>query len=271
VPSDLPRPNPDRLSALTALVLLAFGLTRVTVLPTLPLQATLLGLVVRVEINTRLIMLLLAAGLAVAGADWLLRSHPAATSLRFPVEHWIIPGLAAFSVGSIVTRLPLGHALWLGLVLGAALLVAVLIAEFHVVDPQDPRHDAAAIGLRVLSYLFLVGAIFALTSGEMRAIFKVPLLFLATLAMSWRLLRLRKPRDEAWVLALVIGLSVAQLGWVLHYWPLPAVREALLLVLVVYLAEGLLLAAQQDRLPPKRVLEFGLFGACALGAILVLA
>lgn len=267
--SELPRPNPDRLSALTALVLLAFGLTRLTVLPTLPLQVTLLGLSVRFDINTRLIMLLLGAGLAVAGADWLLRSHPAADRLRHPAEHWIIPGLAAFSVGSILARLPLGPALWLGFGLGAALLVAVLVAEFLVIDPDDVRHDAAAMGLRVLSYLFLVGAVLSLTAGEMRAVFKVPLLFVSALAMSWRLIRLRKPRRESGVLALVIGLSVAQLGWVLHYWPLPAVREAMLLVLAVYLAEGLLLAAEADRVPRNRLLEFSVFGALALAAILV--
>lgn len=267
--TDLPRLHPDRLSALTALVLLAFGLTRLTVLPALPLEATLLGLVIRVEINTRLIMLLLAAGLAVAGADWLLRSHPAAASLRFPVEHWIIPGLAAFSVGSIVTRLPLGLALWVGLALGAALLVAVLGAEFCVLDPLDRRHDAAAVGLRILSYLFFVVAVFALTSAEMRAIFEVPLLFLAALGMTWRLLRLRKARGEAWTLALVIGVTVAELGWGLHYWPIPALREAMLLVLAVYVAEGLLLAAEGDRLPARRGVEFAVFGALALAGILL--
>jgi hypothetical protein len=56
---------------------------------------------------------------------------------------------------------------------------------------------------------------------------------------------------------------------VLHYWPLPAVREAMLLVLAVYLAEGLLLAAEADRVPRNRLLEFSVFGALALAAILV--
>ena len=108
VTDDLPQPQLDHLSSLAALVLLAYGLVRIINLPTLSTDISLFGLVIPLTINTRLIMLSLAAALAVVGADWLVRSHPGAAFDGPPMRHWIIPGLAALGVGGLLTRLPSG-------------------------------------------------------------------------------------------------------------------------------------------------------------------
>ncbi len=135
------------MSSLAALVLLAYGLVRIINLPTLSTDFSLLGLVVPLTINTRLIMLSLAAALTVVGTDWLVRSHPRPTFDGPPVRHWIIPGLAALGVGGLLTRLPQGGYLWLGLAAGAGLLLAVFVGEFVVVEPADPplRHGGIRI------------------------------------------------------------------------------------------------------------------------------
>src|SRR3989304_3498170 len=72
----LPRPDGERLGAMVALVLLASGLSRIVQLPAVEAEFGLLGLLVRLRLDTQFVMLTLAAGLAFTGVDWLLPSHP---------------------------------------------------------------------------------------------------------------------------------------------------------------------------------------------------
>src|SRR3989304_23839 len=83
--------------------------------------------------------------------------------------------------------------LWVGLAVAAGLLLAVLVAEFVVIDPQDPRRMTALIGLTALAQILLTGVYFALLSLGVRAFFSIPLSFAATALVAWRLLRLRLP------------------------------------------------------------------------------
>jgi hypothetical protein len=187
---DLPQPDRDRLSTLTALVILSYALIRIVVLPIFSAELAFAGLIFEFKVDTRLIMLTLAAALTVAGADWLLRSHPSLKSGERTFEHWIVPGLTALAAGIILTRLPEGPALWVGLVVGAALLMAVLLAEFIIHDPTDPRHDLAALVLRTLAYLLLVGILFTMHAVDLRSVYRVPLSLVVIAVISWRLLQL---------------------------------------------------------------------------------
>ena len=77
----LPQPNRDRIGALTALILIANALIRVVTLPTVGTELTVLGLIVPVSIDVRVVMLSLAAVLAATGALWVregLSAVPAA-------------------------------------------------------------------------------------------------------------------------------------------------------------------------------------------------
>ena len=251
---------------MAALVLLTYTLTRLVVLPSLSAEFSLLGLIVRFEFNTQSVMLTLAAALTTAGAAWLLRSHPQATTQRSTVEHWVIPGLAALGVGAILSRVPPGVGLGVGLALAAALLIAVLVAEFIVFDPTDPRYDAAALGLRALAYLLLIGAIFAVRATGVRAAFAVPILLIGSSAVSWRLLRLGAPQVRVLRYALLIGIVTAQLSWGLHYWPTSPLKQALILGLAAYLGEGFILAHLKEGITAARALELAILAALSLVA-----
>ena len=268
---ELPQPDRDRVSTLTALLLLTYILIRIVVLPLLETEFYLFGLVIHLEFSTGSIMLTLAAALAVAGSDWLIRSHPRIEERRVRPEHWVIPGLAAFGAGVILIRLPEGPAFWTGLILTAALLIAVLISEFIVLDPEDRRHDNAAIGLTALAYLLLIGALFAIRAIGLRAAFAIPLILLASGTVAWRLLRLAQIGNSAVRYALLISGLTAQIAWSLHYWPLPPLTGALILGLIVYLGNGLALAHEGNTLEKTRIIELAAVGLIALVAILTLS
>jgi len=268
----LPQPDRERLSALTALVALAYGLTRIVVLPSVSVEFSLFGVIVRLDFDTQFVMLSLAAALAASGADWLIRSHPGFEDSNAPdIDHMIVPGLAALGLGALLARVPAGVGLWIGLGLAVTLLVSVLVAEFVVVDPLDPRRDIAAIGLSSLSTLLLAGAFFAIRGTGLRAVFAVPLIFLAAAAVAGRLLTLATPRDQAWIQAGVLGAITAQAGWGLHYWPVSPVQEAMILTLLVYLGIGLISAHLAGKLGVTRWVEFGAIAALGLAAVIVLA
>lgn len=258
------------MSVLTALVLLSYTLLRIVEIPASRAEFTLLGLLFRFEFNTRNVMLTLAAGLTAAGADWLIRAHPWREPGRSTREHWVMPGLAALGVGAILARLPMGPAWWVGLGLSAGLLIAVLATEFIVSESDDPRYDGAALGLATLAYLFLVGALFAIRATGQRATFAVPLVFLATAAVAWRLLKLDLPERRVALHAGLVGVVLAQVSWGLHYWPMTPLRFALILGLAGYLVTGIVRAQLREDFGRAARVEFSIVGAVALAVILVL-
>lgn len=267
----LPQPDQNRLSVITALVLLAYILPRVVVLPTVGLDLNLLGLAVRLELNTLVVMLALAGGLAAAGADWLVRAHPYQPSDRSTRSHWIVPSLATLGAGAVLARIPEGLAWWLGLALSAALLLAVLVTEYVVHDDNDLRYDGAAIGLTALCYLLVAGAFFTIRAVGLRAALAIPLVFLVSAAVAWRLLLLQQPRSPAVVYSLLIGLMVAEVAWGLHYWRLTPIRNALILGLAVYILTGLARSHIRGGIDRAARLEFGAVATLGLLAIALLS
>src|SRR6266852_4824348 len=129
-------PHADRLSVLTAVIILAYALTRVLDLPTRAVRTTLFGSALGFDLNGRVLMLVLVAALISAGSDTLMRSHPrlAGKANQSTVIHWILPGASALVLGAVLNRVPDGLLWWLGLALSALVLIAVLIAEYIVVD-----------------------------------------------------------------------------------------------------------------------------------------
>jgi hypothetical protein len=269
--SALPRPDREKLSALGALVLLAITLVRVVSLPTLPFQFSAAGLLIRVEVNRVVVLVGLAAAVTVAGADWLARSHPRPPHGWARLEHGIIPGLATLAAGAILTRVDPGPTLWVGLALAAGLLMVTLVAEYVVIDPGDPRRLTATIGLVVLAQVLLTGVYFALFSLGVRAFFTVPLSFLATAAVAWRLLRLREPAARPAPYAVAVGVAIAELTWGLYYLPAAPLQSALILGLLAYLAIQTVTSLLRGRLNRARSFEYAAVAGIGIAGVILLA
>jgi len=268
VPENLPRPNPERISALTALVLLTYGLVRMIVLPSVETEIGLLGLLIKIEFKTQSVMLILAAALAAAGTDWLIQDHPEKVRTRLSAENWVIPAMAAIAVGVIVIRIQEGPPLWIGLLLGALLLVAVFTAEFIVSYVPDPRYEVVANILIGLALLLLTAAFVTIYVLQVRALFAIPLIFIAGFVISWRLFRLNLPTKRVWPWAILTSSITSQIAIGLHYWPIPPLRISLLLGLSLYLSYRLIASHLVDEIDRKYLLENSVVGGVALVAIL---
>ena len=269
MPETKPSPEPERVSALTALVLLTYGFIRMIVLPSVETEVVLLGLVIKVVFRTQFVMLTLAAALAAAGTDWLVRSHPHRTPGKWRVENWVVPAFAAIAVGVVVIRLPDGPPFWIGLFLGALLLIAILTAEFIVSYPEDPRYEWVATGILALSFLLLTGTFYSIHALQMRALFGAPLVGGASLIITWRLLRLAFPagRVEAW--ALLSGVLISQIALGLHYWPVSPLQASLLLAIGVYFIYQYFQSHLDHMLGPRTILEQLSLSLIALALVLI--
>jgi hypothetical protein len=244
---------------------LSFALARIIELPTVPLEVSILGLVISIEFNTQFVMLTLATMLAVTGVDWSHQSHPDYGQLR--IQHLLIPGMAALGAGAILEQLPNGIGFVTGVIVTGSLMTGTAYAEFVVVGGSDPHHARASFFLETFGILLFIGSVFAIRAVNLRAIFSIPAVFIASSAITWRSLLLRQRPTRY---SLILGLILAQIGWGLHYWPISALAQGILLGMLLYAAIGLSDDLLGRRLNLARGLEYsGLVLVGVVAAVLL--
>ena len=150
-----PFPSRDQLSVITAAIVLAYALARLLDLPAREVTATLFGTALGFELSGPFLMLVFSAALISAGAEMVIRAHPhfAGQPARRTLIHWILPGATALVMGAALNQTAGSPLWWVSLGFSVVALVVVLIAEYLVVDPQDPRRERAALTLTTLAYL----------------------------------------------------------------------------------------------------------------------
>lgn len=226
-------PASNQLGIVAATVLLCYALTHVASRPGLTLAVQLPGFYFSYSLTMGTAMTLVAGGLTASGMDWLLRGHPGLHGRR-TVQHWMLPTLTALIIGIVLDILPDGPAWWTGLLIGAVILVAVLIAEYIAVDPGAPSYALASAGLTALAYtLFLLFAV-SLRLGAARLFLVVPAVFAAAGFVALRKLHLRLGERWDYPWALGIGLVCTQIAAGVHYWPVTSLQFGLVVLAPLY-------------------------------------
>lgn len=238
-------PDANQVGVVTAVVLMSYALTHLVNAPGITLAVQLPGFYFTYPLTLGTAMTLIAAGLTASGMDWLLHNRPGMTGRR-TVEHWLLPTLTAFIIGALLGILPAGPAWWVGFAVSAALLVAVLVAEYVALDPGAPLYPLAAAGLIAVSYALFLLLMIALRLGGARLFLVLPAVFLAAGLVALRTLHLRLAAQWEYPWAVGIGLICTQLAAGLHYWPLTPLQFGLLLLSPLYALTALAVRLGED-------------------------
>ena len=262
-------PDANRLSILSAGVLLTYALPRLLEISSPILNWNLLGLLaLEIPLDLNLLTIFLAAAITASGMNWILRGHPAYES-EISLQHWILPALTAFALGIPLYNFDIGPAWWVSFFLGGALLLMVFVAEYIALDSSDTRYTIASAGLNAVAFsLFLI-----LTSGlsfaGARLILVLLVLFPAAGLVSLRAIHLRTGKWE-WQWALVIAMICSQFMAALHYWPLSPVQHGLMTLAPLYVLTSLVIKLDEELSTRRVLIEAGIyFGLFYLAALLL--
>jgi hypothetical protein len=243
-------PLTDRISMLTAVILLTYAVARIVHTPELTLTISLPGFYFVYPLSIGTAISVMAAGLTATGMDWIIRSHPA-LGKRSTTEHWMLPTLTAFIIGAPLSILPNGAIWWLGFAFGAVLLALVFMAEYVVVDPTASNYAIARAGLTSLSYALFFILVISLRLAGLRLFLLLPVLLLAAGLICLRILHLDGTDRWDFPWSIGIGIISVQLGAGLHYWPLTPIQYGLALTGPLY-ALTMLSTNITDGIPIRR-------------------
>lgn len=231
--SDQHLPDLDRMSVLTAVILLAYATERIFALPVWKFEILLMGTQFDYQVDIQLIVGVLLAGLVITGANWLFHDHPEQEG-RVMWAHVLLPVLAASMIGFMLSQLPFNLIWWLGLLVGVTLMVVVLVAEYISIGQHDSRQPFAVAVLTGVEFVIYIAIITFTRSGQVRLYMLLPVIFLATLGVSLRNHHLRLHGEWLIFESLLIAFLVSQVAMGLHYWPLSPTAYGLLLLGATY-------------------------------------
>ncbi len=262
-------PDVNHVSAVAAMIVLAYTLERFIDLPTWQISQQLPGLYIELTIDVNLITSILVACMTFAGANWLIHQHPAAQGKQTFV-HAILPALTALVIGIPLSGVPVSLGWWLGLIGSAIILVLVLIAEYIAVDPQDIQLPVASAALSAVSFAIFLVLAGALRTAGMRLLFNAPILAFAAWLVSLRVINLRLRGEWTIYESGIIALVVGQITAAFNYWPLSPIAFGLLLLGPSYALVSLFCSLIEGKSYRQFILEPLLSMVIAWGAAFVL-
>lgn len=226
-------PNVDQISVIAATIILTFAMAGFASFPEQEIRFEILNFYVTFSLSVQFVAMIVASILAASGSDWLIRNHPLWNKTN-TFEHWITPLLTALTLGFIISRFEGGLYGWLSFVLGAALLMGILVAEYITVDPSDRRYPVASTLLLSVSYLLFLIFSILIRMLSFRLLFTIPSVFFSTLLVSLRSIRLRQSGGWSFSEALLISILTTQVAAALYYWPISPLSFGLALFGVAY-------------------------------------
>lgn len=260
----------ERISAVVSLTLIGLALYFVLEFPRQVASFTVFDSPLALISPRQWLMTFLLAGLAMAGADAIIRSHPTLTDLRtaYLATFWTLPGLLVITATQTLGLAPNTVAWAVGLVGVGLLLWLTILAEYRQVSPgatlRWPRLWQQLVGFGVALPLFVV-----IYYTRSRSALSATGIMLVSGMVGLALLRYSsKSLFKTWLFAAVIGLSLGQITWALNYWRIGALQAGLILLLVLYVLLGLAQQQLLGSLSRRALVEFGAVALVALAVIL---
>lgn len=247
-------PNINRISILAAAILIAYTLAGFISMPARDFSIQLPGLFLEFQINAKVIIALIVAGMTASGADWLMRDHPSFQE-RFSIQHWLLPALTAWAIGIILFQQPFSILWWITFAIGGGTLILVLIAEYIMVDPEDVRRIPAIIGLTAISFALFLTLAISIRATEGRLFLLLPTITSACFLTCIRTLHLRLQMKWAYLHTGIIAIIIGQLSAALNYLNIEPVTFGLILLGPAYALNSLIGGMLERKHWPQTIAE----------------
>lgn len=218
-----------------------------------------------------LTVLLLGALVAITAgiADATVRSHPQIYLLKLPVFKvrghrfefapfsWILPSLLVVGTYLFLRLFDSPPLQVLGTIISSLVLLVVIIAQYYTVGRQERLYGWANIGLNLATYIagFLIFS--AIYVNKWRAVQSASLVAIVAFLLTYELLRQTKTTQRRLLsYSVVVALIMAEVTWALNYWLLTVLVGGTLLLLIFYVAVGILQAYLTNNLNRAVLREF---------------
>lgn len=260
----------ERVSVVVSLTLIGLTLYFVLAFPAETAAFTILGSPLTLDSPRQWLVALLLGGLAMAGADAVMRIHPALSirRLSYLATFWMLPGLLVFLATQTLGLAPNPVTWAVGLMVTGLLLWLTIIAEFGQIRTNpSQRYRWAYVWQQFIGYTMALLFFIIIYRTRSRSAISATGIMLVSGMIALALLRQRQAIAKTWLFAGIIGLSLGQITWALNYWRIGALTAGLLLLLIFYVLVGLAQQQLVGKLSPRALWEFG---SIAVVAVLVI-
>ena len=264
--------NRDRLSVLIALILLALALIPLLNAPGRSVGASVLGSELDIEITPAGLITLLAAGLACAGVDMLIRVHPRVRSGESGPTwvFWILPALTVIGVEQWLSHASSGLAWAAQLFASGAVMWIIIRAEYGTIDPDGPAAGRWRLVLNVAAYLLAFGLFATIWETRIRSLITASMTVAVALLISIDMMWVTRASARRVLLnAMPVAIVTGECAWALNYWRATAAMAGLSLVLIFYALSGIATQYLFGKLTQRVVIEFGAVIAAAIALLLI--
>jgi hypothetical protein len=260
----------ERISVVVSLTLIGLALYFVLAFPAQTATFTLFGTPLAVGSIQQWLAALLLAGMAMAGADAVIRVHPALPSrhMAYLMPFWMLPALLVLLATQTLGLAPNPFVWGVGLV-GVGLLVwLTLKAEFRQISIKANHFHWSYLWQQLMGYTIALLFFILIYSTRSRSALSATGITLVSGVVALALLRhKREVVAKTWLFACIIGLSLGQITWALNYWRINSLSAGLLLLLIFYVFVGIAQQQLLGKLSRRAVWEFG---AVTLVALLII-
>jgi hypothetical protein len=262
----------ERTSLLVSLTLIGLAAYFLIELPSRAIELTLFGSPLTLVLSQRWLMALLLGGLATTETQSIVNDHPSMPrqSSGYAPTFWILPGMLTILATLWLPLLAPDLGRWaIGMVATGLLLWFVVLAEYRIVAPDDPRYEIAWLWLNLIAYGVAFGFFVMIYQTRARSALSATEIMLVSGLLAASLLRAGPTRAGlTWLFAGVVGLVLSQCMWAINFWRVSPLTAGLWLLLIFYLFTGLAQQHLLGRLTRRALLEFGVVVIIGLFVIL---
>ena len=275
-------PRYDRIVSLISLVLIGMAVVFLIDINPNNLRARLGGDLPLITLSWLLVGALVV--ITSTGADLFIRSHPQMQSRALPTLNlgfarielapgfWILPSfaiVAPFAFFRLFSPLLDMTAAIIALAATGGLLLAALLGQHYALDRRPEQRHTARLGLQTIALLLAFSMFSATYYARLRFLYSGALIGLTGALLAYALLQWTPPRRGLLVLAGMVGIALAEATWALNYWAASFLLGCALLLLIFYVAIGLVQHHLEGSLARRVFWEYGLLGGGLLAAVVV--